>query len=539
VILMPNRPGDLEPLFFSWPVSRILEDICTRAGVPFDKINTSNITAYCDGFSTTNDHSVSSAIETLGQVFLFDCASFNGTLNFVPRGGDVDFIIDPDDIIEQESGDDKSTRKDSVSIPKVLWLSYFDVDGALNPDTQYSDRSFDNRNQEDSKVDTPVIMRADDAKRAVVINHKVMIEEQQGERTFSLPDKYLGIVPTSIVSIDGERLRITEVELDEGAQHYTAIRDRQSAYTSTANGVASNPPITPPDLLVGNTALFFIDSHILSHILSDSDDQLGYYIAVCGTTSNWSGCLIEFSRDGGANYTDSSETTLESTCGVVTTDFPSASQYYPDQVNTFGVRLYREDMELFDATYEQVLSRTNLAIVGNEIINFETAAEIEPGFYAISDLLRGRKGTAPVDHIIGERFILLERPYLTFIPAEAYDLGKELTFRVTSYGDDTAITQTFTMSGLSQTERKIENLKAYRNDTSLKITWFATGNLGGGSATRNGSYFNYYEYSINDGTWIQTLNTEVIITDPGIGTNIKVREVNRLTGAGEYSEITV
>jgi len=83
-----------------------------------------------------------------------------------------------------------------------------------------------------------------------------------------------------------------------------------------------------------------------------------------------------------------------------------------------------------------LLNGANAALLGNEIIQFQTATLIGPGLYALSNLLRGRRGTEDVTsaHAVGERFILLTAGTVQFIPALLSDLNRAYYFRALSNG---------------------------------------------------------------------------------------------------------
>ncbi|MBX9754170.1 MAG: phage tail protein, partial [Pseudomonadaceae bacterium] len=224
-----SRPGlSYEPLLSSWNVGSVIADICARAGVPVGSIYIDELEGAVEGFSVTNANAVSSAIEALSAIYLFDPSNFDGRLHFVPRGGAVVAAITSDDLVEG-SETESSSRRDSLTVPRTLHLQYLDTLGGLTTDKQTSDRSLDNRSNSETKLETTVIMRADDAARAAVISHKVAIEEQRGEVEFSLPDSWCWLTVADIITLDGVRLRITEIQTDEGQQAYKCQHDRASA----------------------------------------------------------------------------------------------------------------------------------------------------------------------------------------------------------------------------------------------------------------------------------------------------------------------
>jgi len=529
-----NRPGlSYDPLEASWPVADVVAEICLRAGLPFDRINLQGLEGSVDGLPVSPADAAFSHIETLAQIYLFDASNFDGDIHFVPRGGDVVAELTLDDLIDDGKEGRKLKRKDSITVPRVLHLEYYDIDGGLSADKQTSDRSLDNRATAETKVQTKVIMRADDAARAAIITHKISIEEQRGDWEFSLPDSYIWLTDGDIITLEGERLRIIETEIDEGQQNYKARYDRRSAYQSAIQGVPVQKPIDPPSLIIGETVLHFIDSHIIR----DADDRLGYYVAVGRASDSWTGALVELSTDGGENYIDSIEVQAEATIGELVDPLPAHSAYYPDTVNIARIQLVLDD-ELESATLAGMMNRASLALIGDELVNLGDVEEVEPKVWQVSSWLRGRKGSPIVSHPAGTRFVLMQRQFMFFIDAELFELNRELTFRVTSFGSDQSHVKTATFTGQSQRERKPGYLRAKRAGGNLTITWQGAGRLGGSTQIGMGALFDGYQVTIG-GTVHSTQNQYFIIAEPAANTLVRVQQLNRLTGAGPAAEVTV
>jgi len=520
---------------YSWPLYSIIAEICDRAGVPPDALDFFSLNSYVDGFSMTCENPAYTGLQELSKVFLFDPSNYGGVLHFKTRGSDVVATIPIEDMIDDGEAIETLTKKDSISIPRVYHLKYYDTDGNLTTDMQTSDRSVDNRSKSEQTVSTTVILNTDDALRSAIINHKIAAEEQRGEYNFSLPDSYIYLTVGDCVTVEGYRLRIIEIEHDNGFQRYKATFDRQSAYTCDAIALPIQSATPPRTTIIGTTVLQFIDSHILK----DSDDKLGYYVAIAGTSTNWYGALAELSLDGGQSWIDSYEGVSETVMGVLTVGCGSADREYPDEHNSITVQMLRSDFEIQGATLSQMMSRTNLALIGDELVNFGNVNEITPGTWEIDYFLRGRKGSAITSHAAGERFVLLTRPQLIFIESELYHLNRQLTFRVTSYGrtTETAI-QTVSFTGKSQIERSPEYLTAYRDGGNIVISWQGVGRVGAGVYVAMGQYFNGYRVTVN-GSQQTTTDETLTVTDPGGSVTISVAQLNIITGAGPEATITI
>lgn len=528
------RPGGLEANLETWNISSVLAEVCLRAGVPADAIDIGGLEGGVDGIMASANQDAYATIEALSGLFLFDVVNYDGMLHMVPRGGDVVADLTLDDLVEGSDDLDKSERLDSIEVPRVLNLEYLDYDGGLTPDKQSSDRSLDIRSKGEIRNQTPVIMRTDDAARLVVIQHKVMIEEQRGGYEFALPDSWIWLTCGDVITLEGERLRILEIDINEGYQSYKTAHDRVSAYSSTIQGVPISQPSEPPPLVVGDTTLHFIDSHILE----DGDDSLGYYLAANGVDV-WRGCAVELSLDGGENYIDSDTSDAPSIIGELVTPLAIGSMHYPDALNTCRVQLLRDDSPLSDTTLTGMLNRQNLCLIGGELVNFGRVDEVSPGVWDLSYFLRGRKGTAVASHPTGTRFVMLNLGAMAYISTDLFMLGRDLTFRVTSLGADVE-SEVFTVpfSGRSQVERQPAYLRARRSGGNIAISWQGVGRLGGGSRIGMGAFFDGYRLTVN-GT-PQTLTAmSAVVADPGGAVTLSVQQINRITGLGPSITVVV
>ncbi len=524
--------------------SMVLE-IATRAGMDPRTVDVSLLAGLnCRGFAITNLYAAYGAIQSLSTIFLFDPSNSDGQVHFIPRGMDAIATITEDDMVitsddSLDTIEDQSQRSDTISIPRVLHLNYYDIDGGSATDKQDSERAGDWRATGEQSLQTAVLLNADEAKRIVAVNHKVMIEDQKSQLQFTLSDKWLGLTVTDNVFVQYEgktrRGRIVQCDMNDGQQSYTLLQDRQSAYTSNLQGFPAYVPTPPPDRIVGDTVLEAIDIHIIN----DGDDSLGVYIAASGQTPAWVGAQIDVSLDGGATFIDSFTVTREATMGTTLNAINDAPIPYPDDRNVLGVRLALADDTLEDTDLTGLFNKANMAIVGNEVIQFRDAQQDSNGDWNLSYFLRGRKGTDATAHGVGERFVLLDRNTINFIPAQLIYLGRPVTLRVTSLNGsvDNVTTVTFTYTGQSQVEYAPAYVQAHRSGTNVVVTWQGVGKLGAGVHVAMGVNFGGFRLTLTDGTSTRTVDTTsstatVDVTGFGSSLTATLQQRNNLTGLG-------
>jgi hypothetical protein len=521
-------------------------ELSIRAGMDPRFLDVDRLDQEVRGFTVINTYPVSEALRALSQIFLFDPSNYDGQVHFVPRGDDALMTITEDEMLDDDNDIDQARRADAIRIPRVLHLNYYDMLGGLMTEKQSSERSGDRRATGETSLQTAVLMESEEAAQAVAINHKIMIEDQRGELQFCLPDSFLNLVPTSCVFVQWQghtvRARIIKADTHDGYQQYALLHDRQSAYTSAVQAFPISPPSTPPSSVVGPTVVVPLDIHIVS----DADDAQGlsYYVAVTGLLGAWQGATVELSMDGGENYIDSATTEVSAVIGELSSTLGDHPQEFPDEVNTCTIRIHTPFAELFDATLEDLLNGDNLAIIGDELVQFGTADEVSDGTWEISYFLRGRKGTQTAAHGIGERFVLLDRSTITLIPASLVDIGRTLTFRATSFGtsQDDGFVAEMDYEGRSQIEREVGYLTARREVDDAIVSWQGIGRIGSGAQVAHGARFSGYRVTFDDGTIetiVDTQNQELTqdVSAMASPITITVVQVNELTGEGPASEV--
>lgn len=530
-------------------LASIVAEICRRAGMEDGSYDVTDlIHIEVQGYAIINSYAASAALLALSQVFFFDPANYGGVIHFIRRGADTVKTIEIDEmIVTNDAAPYNVQRNDSISVPRSLHLNYYDIAGGLATDRQSSERPGDPRVTGENSLQTAVVLTADQAKRAVAINHKVMAEELRGAVTLSLSDTHLDLVvsDTLFVNVDDEyvRLRISQIDMQDGQQDYKMTFDRQSAYTSTLQGYPPQIPTPPPNRIVGPTLVEALDIHIIR----DADDRLGCYVAVAGESEGWRGALVELSLDGGANYIDSIDMPNATIIGTLSTPINAARSEVPDYRNTLVVDVIQPDAELDSATFDQLLNRANMAAIGDEIIQFAEVNQDSSGtFYLGQPLLRGRLHTASIAHSIGERFVLLDRANLFFSDSELSYIGRSITIRATSYGAtvDTATVKTFIYTGQSQTEYAPSYLQARRSGNNAIVQWQGVGKLGSGPRVAMGSYFSGFHLEATDGTSIIVLDTAATSATVDVSSlsgsiTISVSQRNQLTGLGPSTQVTI
>lgn len=456
------------------------------------------------------------AIEPLRRIFMFDLPEYDGAIRARKRGGAVDFIIDPDDIIEGEESSISGKRGQAVEYPRKLHLSYLSPTLDYKPTTQTAERyTPDVRVFGEETLNAQLVLTDDEAAQAVDRMLKIIWTDREDEQTLSLPLEYVKAVASDVVSLLDRRYRIDGLRIEDGMVVIErAVYDRQSAYGSTVTGVPSIPPPDPVSSVRGPTFTAVMNLPALRV----EDDRPGIYVAANGYVSGWAGARIDLSRDSGTSYTTEVVPNSDGcVMGVLTAELADAPREFTDTTNTLSVQLVGNG-SLETATTLQVLNGANAAAIlyadgTAEIIQFETATETASRQYDLTTLQRGRLDTTTGSHALGATFVLLNND-IRFVPLTAGDLGQDITIRTVSLGTDPEANVSYgiTLSTMeSQREWSVTNLTASRDGSdNVTVTWDGRPRLGTNVQPQHSSHFVGYRVSYSDG--VDTFTKDVART---------------------------
>lgn len=530
-------PGELQ--FDS--LAGIIRSTCHAVALDDSRIDLSLIPSVTvAGFATSPDYTAASALLELAKVYFFDPQDVDGVIRFVPRGGDYVAILTEDQFVDGESEPESDTTRDSISVPRLLHLTYFDVDGGQGADKQFSERQISPRVEAPTVLSTPVVLEAETAAKTIRVQHQVMEEELRGDLVFGVSDQYVALAESDVVIVQyrgrSQRARITKVVNNDGWQQLTCLRDRQSAYTATPQVVPPATVTRPPSTIVGATRFAFMDLPALAQ----AGDLLGYHIATSGEVSGWRGAAVERQEGGsfGLLATDGSGTVM----GQLTVALPQASEWYPDETNSIVVQLARADDELEAIETATWLSRGNAAALVRpdgtaEIVQFRNAVETSPGLWSLSGLQRGRLNSGATAHAIGAAFVLLEGAL--FVQTGSERLSSTLTHRAYSVGNlpSSATSQARQWTGRSQREWPPIIESAERTGDTLAVIWTPRHRFGSDENPVPSSHFDGWQIDATDGT--TTVSAVSLIATASLNVaglsnpiTVTVRGRNRLAGLG-------
>lgn len=482
----------LQSFFFSPDVisitaaslSSIVSNICTRAGLTAGQIDVTALTDEVHGYVVQRG-TARSQIEQLMQAFYFDAVESDGKVKFVKRGGSSAVSIPEDDLAAHEYGSSPpdtlvTNRRQEMELPVELNVQYMDSAAAYAVGSQYSQR-LTTESENKTSLNFAIAMTATKAKQIADV---LMYDAWTSRMTFDLQTgwKYCYLEPTDIITVTkGGRtyvMRIVDEDFSITSRRQCVLEDT-TVYTQSATAAGlPTPGETVASVPLTNLMLLDIP------LLRDADDGYGFYVAACGYGDGWTGAQPFKSNDGGATWTSFGSGMLnESTIGTASTALGDFTQNIFDELNSVTVVLLNG--ELSSDTEINILNGANVALIGDEIIQFRDATLTATNTYVLTGFLRGRQGTewARSTHAIGDRFVLITTTttYPMFGAVSEYDLDRE--YRGVSFGGflDDATTITFQNTAVQAIPYSPVHLGGGRNAAGdLTLAWIRRTRISGG-----------------------------------------------------------
>ena len=243
------------------------------------------------------------------------------------------------------------------------------------------------------------------------------------------------------------------------------------AAAAAEGGASPGRPVGEPDLLHGPTSLLLLDLPLLAEELPSRPRLLA---AAAGAEAGWRRAELSASFDGGASWAAAGATALPAVIGTARDALQAAGGALLDLRSGVEVELLNDAMWLENRSDAALASGANLAVLGEELIQFGTAAPLGGRRFRLTRLLRGRKGTewAAGLHSAGEPFALLDAESLAPIEAPLGALGGEARILATGLGDPEGVPASRLVSGEAMRPPSPAHLRADRRPNGdLALSW--------------------------------------------------------------------
>ena len=408
-------------------VSDIVETLLTRVGLDPTQRNVEDLTTLAlTGYTVKSVSSLRDVLGELATVYRFDIIESEGTIKYKTRGNSSVATI-PAKYLADVDGNGwlKETQDSDFTRRRKINLIYRDIDREYANNVQsyalprYTNEQFD----ADASVDVtvPIVLNATTAKTLaeILLYSKIVYESVY---TLKLPQRYLALEPGDVIDLvmdDTETVTCRLGDVNVGSDNSieaTAVKEDNDIYTDIVTLAGDVGRFDASALLAFDPRYEIHYAQVPYFAVGDIDDvglQYAYHFFILNTGSS------AIYTDDVTVYVDAVPVTVSPPIGyptwgyVVTPLLDTTASWSTDRASTLRVHLVgTAGLSLASAAGKEALtndSHMNLALVGDELIQFQTVTSVGGDVYDLTGIVRGKFGTEPevIGHTAGEKFILL------------------------------------------------------------------------------------------------------------------------------------
>lgn len=366
------------------------------------------------------------------------------------------------------------TRAPVETVPRILSLSHYDPARDFQIGTQRAERPGAGWREE--ATDMAVAIEATNA-RGIARTRLLRAEIARVRRRAVLDVGAIGIAPGAAVTLPGSDAtwRVTQASVER----LRVTLDLVAVSVAPAAGGMADPGRVSAanDLATGTTLIEVAE-------LPPLDDAVASVVQVAvfaaGTGAGWRQAALLTARAGSDDWEAGGGTAAPATIGVLAGDLPVSATTLVDRRHAVEVMLAHDAMTLQAATAGAVDRGANLALVGDELIQFEDAVQIAPRRWRIGGLRRAVRATVVGGHAAGARFVLVERDTLMPLSVPALRPGDTLRVLASGTGDTGGpVEATVTLTGASIAPPAPVHLRwSVTADGGAVVTWVRRSRLG-------------------------------------------------------------
>ncbi len=357
--------------------------------------------------------------------------------------------------------------------PRRLSIGYYDPARDYQAGVQQASRP--GTGTRETRIDLPAVLDAGAAK-AMAAAALARTDLARERRTLTLGWEALTLAPGARITIDGApgQWRVDRWSLE----HMVVKLECVPIAEAPLSGAASpGRAVMAPDAQRGRTLLMPFELPPLDDVATTGPNLV---VAATGTGSGWRRAALLASTDGGAHWVPAGDTAYPAILGTVRVPPAPARAALIDNAGYAEVELARTDMALANADPAALDAGANLAMLGDELLQFGQAASLGGTRWRLSQLWRGRRGTEAAigTQRIGDRFVLVARETLKPLDLRVAVGG---AVRLLAQGSDDPIDVapvTTTSTGISLLPPSPVHLRATRQGDVTQIGWARRSRVG-------------------------------------------------------------
>ncbi|WP_341814350.1 MULTISPECIES: glycoside hydrolase TIM-barrel-like domain-containing protein [unclassified Wolbachia] len=394
-------------------ISDVLLDLLQKTGLKSNQFDTGGVKGLLSGYVINDQQPVRSIIKMLQSCYFFDVVEQGSKLKFVQKGRGVTTVMPIGETVF--SNNSKLVNISQLDLNNKVNVVYFNRNFGYPIDVKYAELP---KQGTAATVEIPLIMEEGEAQNIA----EVLLYSSWQERNiynFKLPIKYAWLAPSDVITIlDGEKkhtVRIIKTKFESMSIQVSGVGYDSSIYKLSFPSTRSLMLKEYPPSHISKTIVEMIDlPHVKGNIA---------IFTLIGEERNWKGATLFISYND-KDYKPIASTNKQSTYGYVMESTDEGLVI----VLRFGKLLGIID--------------SNSALIGKEIVKFQSTKLIDKNKYKLSNLIRGQEGTKEYEHTGGEKFTLLDDSIISF----EVQSGRKFYLKAVTYGDS-----------LDNTEAKVLN----------------------------------------------------------------------------------
>lgn len=404
-------------------VAAVAESLFKKVGLDETIIDTSRVQSSLDGFVIQQRTSARAALGQLTQAYQFDFKESGAEIILQPLAQDPVITIEASACIPLNDGENRVPyrliRDEVASLPSRVEVQYLQRLQRYSTSIQAASRA--EEGNEEAQALTLSLVLSDAHAKAIADQILAARWRARARVEFALPMQYAALEPGDVITlVDGVleyRLRLNKIQMGKpGILLIQAIEDEAVRYEVSPDAREADSGLN--FIPVPDTLMEIIET---SAFPQDDTGNITLKIAAAGVGQGWTGASIVRSNALLGEPQVLTAVDQPARMGKTLSELAVTQSCVIDRVSVLDV-IMLGDEPLSSASEEDMLNGANLAIIGDELIQFMTVETLGTGTYRLKNLLRGRLGSeyAMVTHEEGTRFIMLDERVrtITFPPAQ-------------------------------------------------------------------------------------------------------------------------
>lgn len=425
----------------------VMGDVCQRSGLESTDYDFSNLSTFPTRGIVIGARTEGGRVsEMVGLANRFDVIESGGKIKALERSGIPVVDIPVEHIGANADGPPSSfvepTRGQETDIPRSYEVKYNSEAQDFQEFTQPSRRSLSVRSsQNQESLSFPMSLEDNYAK---YLADSFLLERWHNRMGYmlTLPYFYLYLDAGDVITVPNEaggRDTVRILEMSQGVLAQIEVKatlDDPLLYVDPGLGSAGIPPGTSAGVSTSGPATLF--ARECNALLDAQADTPQIFLAAGRSSPSWRGGDAQVSpklqKYGGAYQETIATFAVGSDLGLTDNTalgvLPDGVVGSIDRVSTLKVAMISGSLSSVTEA-EMIHNLANMAVVGDEVIQFQTATLVSGSTYTLSNLLRGRRGTeyAMNDHVPSEPFVLVNERALNY-PYDPRHNGAAAQFRL-------------------------------------------------------------------------------------------------------------